>query len=112
MDASSDQNVRISLSKASQLRTRYPDKYPVIIESIGSGIEVERRKYLASSSSTMGELMFSIRKYVSLRDHEAMFIYVNSTLVPTSALVSEIWNSHKEDECLYIEIHKENTFGR
>ena len=102
---------RISSEKAEALRQRYPDKYPVVISKLGRDIQIERRKYLASSTSTFGELIYSIRRYVSLKDHEAMFLYTKSGLVPTSSLVGSVWDKLNDSGCLYIEVHKENTFG-
>ena len=111
MDTAKDAEFRISKEKAFALREKFPDKYPVVISKIGSGIDIEKRKYLASSSSTMGELIFSIRKYISLERHEAMFLYVKSGLVPTNALVGEVWSQSNDDGCLYVEVHRESTFG-
>lgn len=109
-DVSPDE-LLISEEKAIALRKKFPDKYPVVVHKVGDGIDLTRRKYLASNSSSMGELIFSIRKYVSLKDHEAMFLYTKNGLVPTSALVSTIWDKLNERGCLYLEVHKENTFG-
>ena len=111
MDGKIDDEFRISEKKAEALREKFPEKYPVIVGRVGPGIEIERRKYLASSTSTMGELMFSMRRYLSLARHEAIFLYVGKNLVPTNSLVSEIWARSNTQGCLYVEIHKESTFG-
>ena len=111
MVANVDDEFRISKERAEGLRSKFPEKYPVVVGRVGEGIEIQKRKYLASSTSTMGELMFSIRRYISLKKHEAMFLYVNSGLVPTNALVSDIWAKSNDGGCLYIELHKESTFG-
>jgi len=60
---------------------------------------------------TISEFLFSVRKYIILNKNEAIFLFINNNLVKMSELVSEIYEKYKQDDILYIEYSKENTFG-
>lgn len=56
--------------------------------------------------------MYVIRKRIKLSAEKAIFIFVNNTLPPTAALMSAIYEEHKdEDGFLYVTFSGENTFG-
>lgn len=53
-----------------------------------------------------------IRKRIKLPAEKAIFIFVNDTLPPTAALMSAIYQEHKDkDGFLYVTYSGENTFG-
>jgi GABA(A) receptor-associated protein len=53
-----------------------------------------------------------IRKRIKFNPEKAIFIFVNEMLPPTAALISSIYEEHKdEDNFLYITYSGENTFG-
>lgn len=107
----SSQDLTITGERALALREKYPNKYPVVIKELGDGLELEKRKYLVADTTTVGQLQFAVRKYMKVEPHEAIFMYVNSTIHPTQKLVRDIWRTEHEDNCLYIKVFKENTFG-
>lgn len=56
--------------------------------------------------------MYVIRKRIKLSPEKAIFIFVNNVLPPTAALMSSIYDEHKDDDgFLYIAYSGENTFG-
>ena len=60
----------------------------------------------------MGQFVYVIRKRIKLSPEKAIFIFVNNVLPPTAALMSSIYEEHKdEDGFLYIVYSGENTFG-
>ena len=60
----------------------------------------------------MHQLVHIIRKRIKLKEHETIFIYVANKLVPSNSLLSEIYNTNKdEDGFLYLVYSSENTFG-
>lgn len=103
--------LRLSKETIRELRRKYPKKFPVVIETLECGLELKKRKFLVASSTTMGELLLAIRRYSELEAHQALFVYVDNTLVPTSSLVYQFWEKHAKDDCLYLQAAKENTFG-
>ena len=51
----------------------------------------------------MGQFCYVIRKRIKLAPEKAIFIFVNEVLPPTAALMSSIYDEHKdEDGFLYI----------
>merc|ERR1712014_20760 len=100
--------------EADRLRKKYPDRIPVICEKAeGSDIpDIDKKKYLVPADLTVGQFVYVIRKRIKLTPEKAIFIFVNDVLPPTAALMSSIYEEHKdEDGFLYITYSGENTFG-
>jgi GABA(A) receptor-associated protein len=52
---------------------------------------------------TVGQFCYVIRKRIKLAPEKAIFIFVNEVLPPTAALMSSIYEEHKDaDGFLYI----------
>ena len=74
--------------------------------------EIDKRKYLVPADLTVGQFVYVIRKRIMLPPEKAIFIFVNDTLPPTAALMSAIYQDHKDkDGFLYVTYSGENTFG-
>jgi len=87
---------------------------PVICEKVeNSDIpEIDKRKYLVPVDLSIGQFVYVIRKRIKLPSEKAIFIFVNDILPPTAALISTIYEEHKdEDGFLYVLYSGENTFG-
>jgi GABA(A) receptor-associated protein len=64
---------------------------------------IDKKKYLVPSDLTVGQFCYVIRKRIKLTPEKAIFIFVNEVLPPTAALMSSIYEEHKdEDGFLYI----------
>eukprot|EP00899_Mesostigma_viride_P020013 jgi/Mesvir1/28012/Mv20201-RA.1 len=101
-------------TEAARIRDKYPDRIPVIVEkAVKSDIpDIDKKKYLVPADLTVGQFVYVIRKRIKLSPEKAIFIFVNNVLPPTAALMSSIYDSHKdEDGFLYITYSGENTFG-
>jgi len=73
---------------------------------------VDKRKYLIPMDLTVGQFVYVIRKRISIPPEKAIFIFVNNTLPPTAALMSTVYEQHKdEDGFMYMAYGGENTFG-
>jgi GABA(A) receptor-associated protein len=89
---------------------------------------------LVPADLTVGQFVYVIRKRIKLSPEKAIFIFVDEVLPPTAALMSSIYEEHKDEdgyECrlvtffaslimlannllcrfLYITYSGENTFG-
>ncbi|KAK3253313.1 Autophagy-related protein 8d [Cymbomonas tetramitiformis] len=100
--------------EAQRIREKYPDRIPVIVEkSEKSDIpDIDKKKYLVPADLTVGQFVYVIRKRIKLGPEKAIFIFVNNVLPPTAALMSAIYEEHKDDDgFLYITYSGENTFG-
>jgi GABA(A) receptor-associated protein len=94
---------------------RYPNRIPVICESDpknSSVIHLKKMKYLVPDSLTIGQFIYVLRKQMTLKAEEGVFIMINNSLPPASALMSQVYKDHKDsDGFLYCFLCKENTFG-
>jgi len=74
---------------------------------------IEKKKFLVPRDLTVGKFVFEIRKHMpNLNEEKAIFLFVEDVLPPSSALMSQIYEKHKDsDGFLYITYSGENTFG-
>ena len=103
------------MSEAQRIRTKYPERIPVICEKDErSDIpNIDKKKYLVPQDLTVGQFVYVIRKRIKLSPEKAIFIFINNVLPPTAALMSSIYAEQKdEDGFLYITYSGENTFGK
>jgi GABA(A) receptor-associated protein len=125
-------------AEAERIRQKYTDRIPVsTAPSVMSNLKVicekveksdiptiDKKKYLVPSDLTVGQFCYVIRRRIKLAPEKAIFIFVNEVLPPTAALMSSIYDEHKdEDGFLYItylplssasngSYAGENTFGQ
>jgi len=103
-------------SEAVRIRSKYPDRAPVIIERDPRCKTIpnpEKIKFLVPDELTIGQLIHVQRRRLQLSPEKALFLFINgSILVPTAALLSNVYAEHvDEDGFLYGTICTENTFG-
>ena len=108
----------VSLDKrkkeSSKILEKYPDRLPVIVERLKSSDigRLDKKKYLVPHDLTIGQFMYVIRKRLEITSDQAIFLFVNNTLPPSSVLMSDIYMDNKdEDGFLYILYSGESTFG-
>lgn len=80
-------------------------KYQVICEKVEKSdiATIDKKKYLVPADLTVGQFVYVIRKRIKLSPEKAIFIFVDEVLPPTAALMSSIYEEHKdEDGFLYI----------
>lgn len=99
-----------------QMIESYPSRVPIICEpSSNCNIDISeytKVKYLVPRDTTIGKFLLIIRMQLQLTSVTAMYMFVNNTLPPTSALIGEVYDKHKhEDGFLYITFTGENFFG-
>ncbi|KAI6780329.1 Autophagy-related protein [Emericellopsis cladophorae] len=101
-------------AEAERIRQKYSDRIPVICEKVEKSdiATIDKKKYLVPSDLTVGQFVYVIRKRIKLSPEKAIFIFVDEVLPPTAALMSSIYEEHKDDDgFLYITYSGENTFG-
>ncbi|GAA5938666.1 ubiquitin-like protein ATG8 [Sporobolomyces koalae] len=101
-------------AEAERIRQKYNDRIPVICERVEkSDIDtIDKKKYLVPADLTVGQFVYVIRKRIKLAPEKAIFIFVDEVLPATSALMSQVYDEHKdEDGFLYVTYSGENTFG-
>nr|GMC76538.1 autophagy-related protein 8C [Ipomoea batatas] len=107
-------------AEAARIREKYHDRipvwipFPVIVEKAErSDIpDIDKKKYLVPADLTVGQFVYVVRKRIKLSAEKAIFIFVKNILPPTAAMMSAIYEEHKdEDGFLYMTYSGENTFG-
>lgn len=97
-----------------RIRTKYPDRAPVIIEKYRNSTcpNLDKCKFLIPLDFTIGQLVCVIRKRMTLSPEKSLFIFVGNVLPPTSLTIIDLYENHKdEDGYLYCLVSEENTFG-
>jgi GABA(A) receptor-associated protein len=105
-------NIRCDESR--KIRSRFPDRIPVIIEKYNySKIEdIDKTKYLVPNDLSLAQLVYVIRKRIKLAPEKALFFFINGQIPTSSDLICNIYNTYKNDDgFLYIHYAEENTFG-
>jgi hypothetical protein len=59
---------------------------------------IDKKKYLVPSDLTVGQFVYVIRKRIKLAPEKAIFIFVDEVLPPTAALMSAIYDEHKDED--------------
>ena len=81
-------------------RQKYSDRIPVICEKIEKSdiATIDKKKYLVPADLTVGQFVYVIRKRIKLSPEKAIFIFVDEVLPPTAALMSSIYEEHKDED--------------
>ncbi|OMO78554.1 Autophagy protein Atg8 ubiquitin-like protein [Corchorus capsularis] len=87
-------------AEAARIREKYPDRIPVIVEKAErSDIpNIDKKKYLVPADLTVGQFVYVIRKRIKLSAEKAIFIFVDSVLPPTGAIMSTIYDEKKDED--------------
>jgi len=96
---------------AQSILAKYPDKFPVIIES-NKDTDLPMHKFIVPQDLTVGQLLYMIRKRTKLASEEALYVFFKNSLLNTNTLMTEVYRDYKDlDGILYGMYAKENTFG-
>lgn len=99
---------------AQRLKEKYPDRLPVIVEKLAKSDapDITKKKYLVPCDMPVSKFIYELRKQMRVKPESAIFVFVNNTMPPNSALMSHIYTHyHDDDGFLYITYSGENTFG-
>ena len=96
-----------------RIKEKYPDRIPVIVNVADkSKLKLDKQKYLVPNDLTVGQFIYVIRRKISLKPEESLFMFINNTLPMTSQLLSQYYKSNADpDGFLYVVINEESTFG-
>ena len=102
------------VKESSRIMKKYPNRIPIIVERDGTDVpDVDKHKYLVPCDLSISQFIYVIRKRINLESEKAIYLFINNTLPPSSALLSQIYEKHAdEDGFLYTIYSGENAFGR
>lgn len=101
-------------AEVDRIRDKYPTKIPIIVEKNkkSSVPDLDKGKFLVPADLTVGQFLHIVRKRIKLTPEQALYVFINNTIPPTSAPLTSLYENHKdEDGFLYIIYSGENTFG-
>ena len=104
----------VRINESNKIKTTHPDRVPVIVEpSLKCTLApLDKKKYLIPKEVTIGQFAYVIRSRIKLNPEEAIFLFINNVLPPTSSHMVDIYQEHKDaDGFLYVTYGGENTFG-
>ena len=94
---------------------KYPNSVCCIIEKSKNCKQldnIKKNKFIISKDVTIAELIYKIRKMISIDSTKSIFIYIHNILPMSNSKISDIYNNYKSDDgFLYITYSGENTFG-
>ncbi|RNA13488.1 gamma-aminobutyric acid receptor-associated [Brachionus plicatilis] len=112
------------LSDAEDLLRNYPDRVPIIVEKRSSSsinpfhkrseklAEIKNNKFLVPKDLSVGQLFYIIRKNLTLKSDEALYLFINNKMPVFSATLGSIYQEeHDQDKFLYVLYSQEETFG-
>ncbi|OMP00642.1 Autophagy protein Atg8 ubiquitin-like protein [Corchorus olitorius] len=65
---------------------------------------IDKKKYLVPADLTVGQFVYVIRKRIKLSAEKAIFIFVDSVLPPTGAIMSTIYDEKKDEDGFLCEV--------
>lgn len=100
------------INEANKIINRYKDRIPVIIIP-HKKLELKKKKYLVPKGVVVGQLVYTMRRYVTFEHTQAMYLFTeNGTMPLTSGLIDSLYYYHKNnDGFLYLYATIEHTFG-
>ena len=112
----------VRLAKAQQLRKKYPDRIPIILDRANTATpKPSSHRFLVPTQlrddqgqmTTVGHFLRIVRSHIPhLTADQAIYLFVNNTLPALSAPLSQLYNDHQEkDGFLYLTFSIESTFG-
>lgn len=102
------------IRESTNILNEHPDRIPLIIENDKKGTieHLDKSKYLVPNDITVGHLIHVLRKRISIRPEDAVYLFINGVVPPISSHIGVIYDKNKdEDGFLYCILCGEATFG-
>jgi len=107
-------DINLRKMECKKILLKHPNKIPIIVEKNDkcSFIDINKKKYLSPNDMPISQFIFIIRKRISLKPSETLFVMINDKIIPNGKTLGEIYEDEKnEDGFLYMVYTSENTFG-
>jgi len=108
-----DEEKTIIRKEVDLIREKYPTYIPIVVRARGD-IKLQKNKFLVGGEITLGQFLMILRRKIGvLKQSDAVFLFVNNSLPPSSMYLSSIYANQKDIDTnmLFITVSKENTFG-
>ena len=97
-----------------KILVKYPDRIPIIVEKHKTSnlSDLDRKNFLVSKNATIGQFLYILRQRIKLNQKQALFIFINGTIPPTSMPISQLYHEYKDSsDVLRVTYTDEDTFG-
>jgi len=117
------QNFDVRKTHFARVANVYPDKILAIARKMSDAKlpQLDSYKFIVPGDLTVGQFIYKLRQRLTLKDMEALFVYVDTGSEPTcnklelclqSELMSQLYARAKQpDGGLYFVYREEDTFG-
>lgn len=109
-----EKSFEVRSHEARRVLEKYPDRVPMVVERAEKSTmpEIDKRKFLTPRDFTVGQWLSILRRRISLKSSEGLFVLVNEIIPTTSSLVGDIYDKYKcDDGLLYWTYCEMSTFG-
>lgn len=99
---------------ATDIKTKYPDRIPVIVNFPSNKNHSQTIfKFIIVKSMSYAHFIVVLRKRINISSREALFLQLDNGLMLTHTnTLGETYNTYKnENDMLILNLNKENTFG-
>ena len=91
------------VEESAKVRERFPDRLPVICERAtnrgsSSTPELDKSRFLVPQDLTLAQLVYVIRRRLTLPTDQALFLYCGNQLPPTTLLLRELYSLYREPD--------------
>jgi GABA(A) receptor-associated protein len=98
--------------EATRIIARHPDRVPVIVETHGDDLHLDKVKFLVPDTLTFSQLMFVIKRRMKVEPTVALNFLVNDTFPMPECSMHEVYGKHKDsDSFLYVSAVQSRVFG-
>lgn len=101
--------------KASLILKQHSDRIPVVVEcseQLQAVNPLKKNKFIVPFDLLLSQFMFIIRKHMKLEQTQAVFVFINNKLHPSTSIMGELYANEKdEDGFMYLNVFHESTFG-
>jgi GABA(A) receptor-associated protein len=121
MSIQTNKKSKEQISESLRIINKFPNRIPVIVESNDFSLNkiLNKNKFLVPYDTTVSYFLVIIRKQMNLDSSTALFLFCDNILISGGEYIHKIYNNYKQknnikkndNQFLYIQISKENTFG-
>jgi GABA(A) receptor-associated protein len=108
-------NFETRKAESKRIKEKYEDRFPIIITKANNCTmkKIDKNKFLVPGDLSIGQILYVVRRRLTLGAEEAIFLFVNNNvLAASSQTIATVYESHAdEDGFLYMTYCNENVFG-
>ena len=101
------------MTTSKEIMTIHKNKVPIIInipEHLTTAFT--KTKFIVPKDLTIRQFHCILKKYTTIHSKQSLILFVNKKLPMISDTIGNIYENEKSDDnFLYIDVQKENTFG-